>query len=64
MFDQMRRLAVEAAVEVAKHVNNVKSLTCIVPLPNALLDGWAMILVEEASVAEQLGVDRVRALAQ
>jgi hypothetical protein len=64
MFGRMQRLAVEAAVEVAKQTMNIKSLTCITHVPFALLKEWALVLVEEIDVAKELGVDRIGALMQ
>ena len=64
MFTQMRRLAVSAAVEVARQVNKVSSLSCITHLPFALLREWALVLIDEVETVQEMGVDRITALTQ
>jgi hypothetical protein len=51
-------------VDVAHHVEKVATLSCITHLPFALLKEWAFVLMHEADVAQEMGLDCFSALSQ
>lgn len=62
MFLQMRRMAVTSAVDIARLVEGVASLSWLTNLPFTLLREWAVVLMEEGEVVCELQVDRIGAL--